>query len=197
MNTTQEWADVTAQAADVAIDAEMRAAQLAMPPRRFEQVLPCKLTGDELQSRGDELVKVLDTIDGIKAEKKAAVDRFKARVQVQDARALELRLAIEQKTEDRPVECVESFELRLGVARTIRVDTGEMVDERPLRQSELQPSLPNMTQTSLADAPQVHDGDEVDEPTFGDETVIDDPGGIMSDVAEEPEARRGRKKKGS
>lgn len=189
MTTTQEWAEVTAQAADVAIDAEMRAAQLAMPPRKFDEVLPCKLSDEELLERGAELAKVLDTIDAIDVEKKAAVDQFKARIQIQESRARELRTAIESKCEDRPVECVESFELRLGVARTTRVDTGEMIRERALRSSELQPSLPG------TERPTATSFEDDIEPSDGDVTVIEEPEAMLADSAEEPEARGSKRKK--
>lgn len=154
--TTETTTDTTWQdAAAASATAEEKAAQLAMPPRRFDEVLPCTLTDEELRERGDELVKVLATIDQIEAEKKIANDGFKARIQIQESRARELRDAIENKREDREVECVESYELRIGVARTTRVDTGEQIRERALRSSELQPTLPavdDRPQTDLADA---------------------------------------------
>lgn len=189
MSTTQDWADATAEAVNAHVEAEARAAQLAMPPRRFEEVLPCKLTDEELLERGAELAKVLDAIDEIDAEKKAAVDQFKARVQVQEARARELRTAIESKCEERAVECIESFELRLGVARTTRVDTGEQIRERALRSSELQPCLPG------TERPTATSFEDDIEPSEGDVTVIDDPEAVLADVAEEPEARGARRRK--
>ena len=187
MNTTQEWADASRDAAEH----EARAAELAMPPRRFDEVLPCKLTDEELKQRAKDLVAVRRTIRAIEDEKKQINDQLKARLQLQEARERELEDSIESENEDRAVECIESFELRLGVARTTRTDTGEQIRERALRSSELQPSLPG-TERPTVDA--LEDA-EVDEPSDGDVTVIDDPESVLADVAEEPEARGSRRRK--
>lgn len=169
------FADVAAASAT----AEEKAAALAMPPRRFDEMLPCSLSGDELRERADELVKVLATVDAIKVEKKAATDQFKARIQIQEERARELRTAIGSKQEDRAVECIESFELRLGVARTTRTDTGEQIRERALRQSELQPTLP-----AVDDGPQMSlddtvCADEDGEPPGPDSGDITEPQAVL------------------
>lgn len=199
-DSTSGWAEAAAASSA----REERAAQLAMPPRRFDEMLPCGLTDDELRERADELVKVLGTVDSIKVEKKATVDQFKARIQIQEERARELRQAISTKREDRSVECVESFELRLGVARTTRTDTGEQIRERALRQSELQPTLPavdDSPQMSLDEAPV---DDDAPEPAVSDEDVcadsdgatIDDPEAVLASAPESDEPakpRRGRR----
>lgn len=196
--TGAAWSDVAAASAT----AEERAAQAAMPPRRFEELLPCKLTPDEIRDRGAELVKVLAKIDAIEAEKKAAVDQFKARIQIQESRARELRTAIEGESEDREVEVIESFELRLGVARTTRTDTGEQIRERALRSSELQPSLP-----AIDDSPQMgldeaaHEDDieprELDEEPGDDgDGAISDPDAVLAAAPEEAaKPKRTRKAK--
>jgi hypothetical protein len=197
------WPDVVAASAA----REEKAAQLAMPPRRFDELLPCKLTDEELRERGDELVKVLAAVDEIEAEKKLANDQFKARIQIQEARARELRTAIETKREDRSVECVESYELRLGVARTTRVDTGEQIRERALRSSELQPTLPGTEaeaapddQLSLDDTVEVTSEAGEGPCADADGAAIDNPQAVLDaepvassdeDVAAKP--RRGRK----
>lgn len=185
--TEPTWQDAAAASAEN----EARAAALAMPPRRFDEVLPCALTDEELRERADELVKVLDTIDDIEAEKKSANDQFKARIQIQESRARELRTAIEGKREDRPVECIESFELRLGVARTTRTDTGEQIRERALRSTELQPSLPlsgDTKQMSLADAAKVAPVDVVDEDDAG---AFDEELALEGDDEDGPDASAG------
>jgi len=189
MTTTQEWADVTAQAADADIEAEARAAQLAMPPRKFDEVLPCSLTEKEVAAKADELEAALASVDVLKAEKKDRTAEINARIKIAEAHVTEIREVRRTATEMRAVECVESFELRLGVARTTRVDTGEMIRERALRSSELQPSLPG------TERPTATSFEDDIEPSEGDVTVIDDPAGVLADSAEEPEARGSKRKK--
>lgn len=187
--TTQEWADVTAEAANEAVESELRAAALAMPPRKFDEMLPCSLTDEEMVARSKEHAASQDAIDSLEIEKKLVMENFKARLQILEARERELRAIVRTSSEDRAVECVESFELRLGVARTIRVDTGEMIRERALRSSELQPSLPG------TERPTATSFEDDIEPSEGDVTVIDDPAGVLADSAEEPEARGAKRKK--
>lgn len=187
-----EWGVVAGASAA----AEEQAAQLAMPPRRFDELLPCTLTDEELRARGDELVKVLDAIDVIEGERKTANDQFKARVQIQEQRARELRTAIEKKQEERSVEVVETFELRLGVARTTRVDTGEQIRERALRSSELQTTLPTLDERTAEQASfpldrETADGLPEDDEPASSETDITDPGTVLGE--EEPAPKKGRR----
>lgn len=133
-----EWEGAAAEAAEAVVEAR----QAEMPPRRFEEMLPCSLTAAEQIVRGEQLSAALAVVDDIAAERKKANDGFKARTELQMERVRELQKAIDTKAEDRNVECIESFELRLGCARTVRVDTGEYIRERALQTSELQPDLP-------------------------------------------------------
>jgi hypothetical protein len=150
-----EWEAAAAEAAEAVTDAR----QESMPPRRFEELLPCTLTPEELIERGTQLEAALAVVDTITAERKKANDGFKARTELAMERVGELRDAVRTGKEEREVECIESFELRLGCARTVRVDTGEYIRERALRQSELQPELP--MQTSLGDV----DPTDMNDPT--------------------------------
>jgi hypothetical protein len=133
-----EWEAAAAEAAETVVAAR----QDAMPPRRFEEMLPCKLTDEEKIQRGEQLSQALAVVDTITAERKQANDGFKARAELAMERVRELRDAVDSGTEERNVECIESFELRLNCARTVRVDTGEYIRERALKMSELQPELP-------------------------------------------------------
>lgn len=198
--TNKDWNDVAAASADK----EAAAAQASMPPRRFEERLPCKLTDDELREKGSELEAALGAVDVLEEEKAETGKAFKARIELAEARVRELRTCIRTKNEDRDIECLEIFELRLGVARTVRVDDGTLIRERALRSSELQTSLslgPNDAndeddddQLSLDDAAD-EDADLREPDIDDDETVIRDPEIVLGAEAQAPERRVIRRRK--
>jgi hypothetical protein len=151
-----EWEDAAAKAAEAVVDAR----QEAMPPRRFEGLLPCKLTDEERLDRMEQLEAAMQHADEIEAARKLASDGAKARHKLQMERVRELRETLRTKTEERNVEQCERFDLRRCTAQVVRTDTGEIVSERALRQHELQPELPLTSgdgQMTLGDATDMTD----------------------------------------
>lgn len=175
-----EWQAAQTEADVAAAEAETTAKQEAMPPRRFEGLLPCKLTDDERLERLDELETAMGLADTLEADRKLANDGAKARIKLQMERVRELRETLRTKTEERNVEQCERFDLRRCTAQTIRQDTGEIVSERALRQSELQPDLP-MTNGENGHGSQMNLGD-------ADPTDINDAASLLEDArrGEEP-----------
>lgn len=175
-----EWQSAQTEADAAALESAKDLQQAAMPPRRFEEMLPCALTDAEMIARGEQLSAALSVVDDIASERKKANDGFKARTELQMERVRELQKAIDTKAEERSVECIESFELRLGCARTVRVDTGEYIRERALRSSELQPELP-MTNGENGHAAQMNLGE-------ADPTDISDAASLLAGAqrGEEP-----------
>lgn len=203
-NETTTWSEVAA-ASD---EAELRAAENRMPPRRFMAEASCKLTDDELRTRGDELESALADIDTLTEEKKSNAASFKARIELAKERVGDIRDAIRTKKELRDVEMIESFEYRLGVARIVRTDTGELVSERALTGAERQPSLPGVStddideddDTGVAADEESDSGaqpfdDEDDAPSIEDPQAVLD--GEPAAVAAKKRARRAKKAGGA
>ena len=167
------------------------------PPRAFTELLPVKLTVAELAERAKKAAAARHRIADFEVQKKAAADTWKAKIELAENERDGLLDAIASGSEEREVEVVETFEFRTGIVTVTRTDTGDVIRERAMSALERQPELPGtaMTQTTLDDAPRIHDGDEVDEPTEGDETVIDDPEAVMADADEAPAARVIRRRK--
>lgn len=190
--------------AGASAEAEERAAQAAMPPRRFDELLPCKLTDEEVATKADELEAALASVDVLKAEKKERTAEINARIKIAEARVGEIREVRRTRTEMRSVECVESFELRLGVARTTRVDTGEQIRERALRSSELQTTLPTLDERTAAQAEEqtefpldreTSDSLPEDDEPADSETDITEPAAVLGEepAAAPKKGRRSRK----
>lgn len=149
-NNQPAWADAAAASAE----AETARAEDAMPPRRFEEMLPCRLTDAEKLAKAEELEAALAAVDLLEAEKKAKTAEINARIKLAKSKVSQVREEQRTSQEMRSVECIQTFLFRLGVARKIRTDTGECIEDRALRACELQPTLPlaDTRQTTLDEA---------------------------------------------
>lgn len=168
--------------------------QTVMVPRSTVMVLPVKLTEHEMAAIGRKIGEAQREADEIEAKAKAASDQWNDKLRGVEARMRELAAIAYAGQEDREVECAEEHDYRLGVVRTRRSDTGEVVSERAMFSHERQGSLPLADEEST---PRVHDGDEPEPPASGDVT---DPQVVLD---AEPKAqaegrvvRRRAKKKG-
>jgi len=101
------------------------------------RTLPVTLAPDEVAQRAAELARELH--DQAVAEEAAAATK-KHIAKDLEARALRIsRLGrvVHTQREDRQIDCHEEHSALDGTARTVRDDTGEVVDTRPLTQEEL------------------------------------------------------------
>ena len=101
------------------------------------RTLPVKLDPHEVAQRAAELARELH--DQAVAEEAAAATK-KHLAKDLEARALRIsRLGrvVHTRREDRQIDCHEEHSALDGTARTVRDDTGEIVDTRPLTQEEL------------------------------------------------------------
>jgi hypothetical protein len=98
--------------------------------------LKCKLTPEEVAARGQELANQIGDRHQVELEKKAEADKFKAQIQEIDSRCTELATEIRDKAEWREGEVVAERDGDQMVL--IRLDTGEVIQQRPLKDSERQ-----------------------------------------------------------
>jgi len=108
---------------------------------KFETLLRCQLTNDELISRGNELAEASaeagtleDTLASIKKE-------FAAKIAGKEARINELSGTIRAKSETRIVKCEREFLYGEGLVMEIRADTKETIKSREMRDDERQQEL--------------------------------------------------------
>lgn len=115
---------------------------MAIQQGRIELELPCALTDEEVQSRGRMLSETIWEIDDTEAARTSAMKKFKERLTGLNEQQRKLATAIRERVEKRMVQCAVLFHDPCeGIKRVVRLDTGEMVREEPMTDSEKQLNL--------------------------------------------------------
>ncbi len=106
-----------------------------------ERWLPVELTEQERADAAVTVVSLTAEIAQLEADKKAAMERL--RDQIKSAEAERTRQVERHKTgqENRTVEVAEVLYPEARVVRTVRLDTGEVLEVRPATGDELQLEL--------------------------------------------------------
>jgi len=114
------------------------------PSRKYREPLPVKLSDDEIAAIGRKLVACRDKREELDARKKRAVETIQTDMKVLDQEEQRYEEAIRSGCDERDVEVheYELFDVDGGIVRVVRVDTSEVVRERPMGAEERQPGLP-------------------------------------------------------
>lgn len=99
------------------------------------------LTNDELRERADQLVAAMSEQELVEGEKKAAVSVFKERIDAIEGRVHTLKLCIENRAEERKVECLMEADYRAGEMHFIHPETKAVLGKRPLEAEEYQTEI--------------------------------------------------------
>lgn len=110
--------------------------------RRVVRNLPCRLTGDELLTRADELSVVVQETTAEEGRQTDVKAQMKARLTELDARKTRLAITIGRKEEYRDVEVELVADIQAQTTTVHRTDTGEVVETRPMSEQEKQAALP-------------------------------------------------------
>jgi hypothetical protein len=102
------------------------------------RLLPCVLSDAELQAKGEELAEAELARQRLVAEKKAASDAFKEPIAEQVELVTRLSKEISEECEMRDVQVNWRPDFDNGVVDCVRVDTGEVVESRPMVDSDRQ-----------------------------------------------------------
>lgn len=102
------------------------------------EYLPVQLTQREIDDKAKKVVALLGEADEIEEKMKAKAFLFKEELKEIKAKATDLRKQVLSGTERRLVEVSEERDLSLGEARTVRLDTGEVVRTRKMSAAELE-----------------------------------------------------------
>jgi hypothetical protein len=104
--------------------------------------LACDLTPAELQDKCSQLSAKLSEIDEAKTRLSYETKRMKEALDEIQGQASALAREIRTKSEQRDVEIAEERDMDKKTLKTIRIDTGAIIGERPLMPIELQHELP-------------------------------------------------------
>ena len=112
--------------------------------RRTTEHLSCLLTDAEIRQYGADLAV---TVQDVASETDRQADiraQLKARMAELEARQSQLAIKISRGEEFRDVEVLVWINYDAGVETRTRVDTGEEIASRPLREDERQGGLPGI-----------------------------------------------------
>ena len=127
--------------------------------RRYHAGLLCRLSNDEIRAHGQELaVQVQACVD---EEIRQGVQRKLMKETLDRLEAERDRLAgiVALGAEKREVECVVQADYTTNKAYTMRMDTGEVIDERALKADELQIGLDIAATDAIAEKMHLRTGD--------------------------------------
>lgn len=109
--------------------------------------LAVQFTDDELQAIGLQLAAQHQEIAKFNGEKKRAADLWKDKIDEATAEAGRLATNRINGYEYRYVDCTTTFDFAKLTRRTVRLDTGEMIEEGPMTEEEQK-----LAQMALEDA---------------------------------------------
>lgn len=105
------------------------------------QTLKVRLTDVEILEYADQMARAIDNLTQLEEEKKAVADSYKAKVTEAEATVQRITNLVRNKYDYRPVDCEQTMDNNTGTAKTIRLDTGELIEDRMLTYNERQGSL--------------------------------------------------------
>lgn len=109
--------------------------------RKLSQHLKVNLTEAELLEAGEKISSAMTEKERQEANLDRIKQQFKGEISVCDGIISSNKTLICNKFEYRDVECEEFRDYESGVVTVIRLDTGEVVTERKMRDDELQKSI--------------------------------------------------------
>jgi len=116
--------------------------QLVKVPRKVVRELPVKLTEAEMAGVAKEIGRLNRERSAMEAQAKVSASQWKDRIGGLDAQIGDLATKADIGVENRPVDCEEIHDYRLGEVRVTRIDTQDTLEVRPMTADERQPSLP-------------------------------------------------------
>lgn len=108
----------------------------------FKRNLKVPLKPEEVAERADRAAKLLEDRDHEESEFKAHGTHVRGRIAQMESEMRHLSGEVRTRCTYREVECEQQFLYDTGVVREVRVDTGEVLSERPMTDREKQRDLP-------------------------------------------------------
>lgn len=109
----------------------------------IKEYLKCQLTEKEKTELSAQIAKAISDRASAEAKLKEVSTAIKAQIAQFDAEISEKALQINNGYEYRNVECRMDKDYRLGTVTITRLDTGEVIRERPMTGEERQLELPS------------------------------------------------------
>ncbi len=108
----------------------------------FKRDLKVSLKPEEVAERADRAAKLLEDRDHEESEFKAHGTHVRGRIAQMESEMRHLSGEVRTKCTYREVECERRFVYDTAVVQEVRLDTGEVISERPMTDREKQRDLP-------------------------------------------------------
>ena len=118
------------------------AATVKVERREVVKKLDCLLTEAEVLKYGKSLAQINSQIDSAEVHKKSVVKELDSDIASLEAQRSSIVEKVNRGAEYRDVKVVTVRDYETRLYHEERQDTGEIINERPLRDDERQPSLP-------------------------------------------------------
>lgn len=109
----------------------------------MKRTITCPLTLQERTKRQLDLVSCDLLVAELELERKTALTGFAVRQRQLTAKRKDFMQQLVAGAEDREIDCDERLNEQTGTMQTVRLDTGAVIDERPLDATERQTRLFN------------------------------------------------------
>jgi phenylalanyl-tRNA synthetase alpha subunit len=103
--------------------------------------LKTMLSAEELAERADGLAQATQEVERLEEEKKAAASQYKSQIEEATGRRNKLAGIVSSKSEWRQVDVELTFDYENKTVSVVRLDDGEVVQERAMFHEELQKQL--------------------------------------------------------
>ena len=111
------------------------------PDKIYREILPCVLTPEQTNARGEEAAKIQGDIERAQEAKKESAADFNSTLEGLATKRAKLCQEIRERREFREVETIIRRNETERMMETVRTDTGETVRSRPMDRHELQLEL--------------------------------------------------------
>jgi hypothetical protein len=106
-----------------------------------EQMLRYTFTAEERQQLGQDLAQTLGEQSGIQEDLEAIKAQFKSKLSEVSGRVNAIANKVRSGYEMRSFKVEKRMDLKAGTYTVVRLDTGEVIEERPLYENEKQIAL--------------------------------------------------------
>jgi hypothetical protein len=127
--------------------------------QRYEDTLKVILTTAEIADRADRAAQTIAARDGAEEEMKAQQKHAKGNIDKMDAEIRHLSNEVRTRSTYRKVECERQYHYGDGRVAEIRLDTGELINDRRMTEAERQRELFDEAPPEPADAGEPGDGE--------------------------------------
>lgn len=103
-----------------------------------QKLLPCPLTERERMAALEQSGSLWSEVDSLDAELREHTKAQKAQIRAKRAELEQLMKRVRDKVDNRAVRCEERYIYETGRVRVIRLDTGAVIEERPMKAEERQ-----------------------------------------------------------